>query len=361
MSLPDLEASFAVASLYESLHTLAGSDRLLECPLAHWNKAFRPIVQGQLENPAREREIARKVPSITAIDNEISIAVRAQYEENPYPRWFAMPDPDIDTIEKLRRRLHPDREVRVHPRPVRILVAGCGTGRHSIGLAKAYPDSEILAVDLSLASLGYAARMTERLGVSNIAYRQADILKLGALDTRFTVVDCCGVLHHLEDPMEGWRILVNLLEPDGLMRIGVYSEKARGPIRAAREFARSQGFPMTPQGVRRCRRAIIKLPDGHPARDVMDFADFFALDECRDLIMHVQEHQFTLPRIQEALEQMGLQLLELECTPTVRNRFKEMFPDMDARTNLVAWNKFEDEYPKTFKSMYVFWCCRKQG
>jgi SAM-dependent methyltransferase len=360
VSLPNLEASLAVASLYESLHTLAGSERLLECPLAEWSEAFRPIVQGQLENPRREREIARKVPSITAINNEISVAVRAQYEENPYPRWFAMPDPDIDTIEKLCRRLRPDQEVRIRPRPVRMLVAGCGTGRHPIGLAKAYPDSEILAVDLSLASLGYAVRMTERLGVSNIAYRQADILKLGALDTRFTVVDCCGVLHHLEDPMEGWQILVNLMEPDGLMRIGVYSEKARGPIRAAREFARSQNFPMTPQGVRRCRHAIIKLPDGHPARDVTDFADFFALDECRDLIMHVQEHQFTLPRIQELLDQMDLQLLELECTPTVRNRFKEMFPDMDARTNLAAWNKFEDAYPKTFKSMYVFWCCRKQ-
>ena len=101
VSLPNLEASLAVASLYESLHTLAGSERLLERPLADWSEAFRPIVQGQLENPAREREIARKVPSITAIDNEISVAVRAQYEENPYPRWFAMPDPDIDTIEKL--------------------------------------------------------------------------------------------------------------------------------------------------------------------------------------------------------------------------------------------------------------------
>jgi tetratricopeptide (TPR) repeat protein/SAM-dependent methyltransferase len=361
VNLANLEASLAVASLYGSLDTLTGSERLLECPLADWSEAFRPIVQGQLENPTRERELARKVPSITSIDNEISVAVREQYEESPYPRWFAMHDPDSDTIEKLCRRLRPNQEVRIRPRPVRILVAGCGTGRHPISIAKLYPDSEILAVDLSLTSLGYAMRMTERLGVSNIVYRQADILRLGALDTRFTVVDCCGVLHHLEDPMEGWRILVNLMEPDGLMRIAVYSEKARGPIRAAREFARSQNFPMTPQGVRRCRHAIIKLPDGHPARDVMDFGDFFTLDECRDLIMHVQEHQFTLSRIQECLEQIGLQLLELECTPTVRNRFKEMFPDMDARVNLAVWDKFEDAYPKTFRGMYVFWCCKKQS
>jgi len=52
---------------------------------------------------------------------------------------------------------------------------------------------------LSLASLGYAARMTERLGISNITYRQADILELGDLDLRFAVVECCGVLHHLDD------------------------------------------------------------------------------------------------------------------------------------------------------------------
>jgi 2-polyprenyl-3-methyl-5-hydroxy-6-metoxy-1,4-benzoquinol methylase len=57
-----------------------------------------------------------------------------------------------------------------------------------------------LAVDLSLASLAYAARMTERLGISNITYQQADILELSHLDLRFAQVECVGVLHHLDDP-----------------------------------------------------------------------------------------------------------------------------------------------------------------
>ena len=34
-----------------------------------------------------------------------------------------------------------------------ILVAGCGTGRHSINVARSFPDANVLAVDISRASL----------------------------------------------------------------------------------------------------------------------------------------------------------------------------------------------------------------
>jgi tetratricopeptide (TPR) repeat protein/SAM-dependent methyltransferase len=358
-SLRTLESALAVAALYDSLHTLEGCDRLLEYPMADWSEAFRPIVTEQIENRRRERELAMQLTSITTIDDEVSVAVRAQYEENPYPRWVTVRSPEPDTIEKLAGRLRPGRAVRVRPRPVPVLIAGCGTGHHPIQVARAYADSEILAVDLSLASLGYAARMTKRFGVPNITYRQADILKLASLDRRFAIVECGGVLHHLDDPMAGWRALVSLLEPDGLMKIALYSEKARGAVRAAREFTRSLDIALTPEGIRQCRHAIMGLPEGHAARGVMAFNDFYTADECRDMVMHVQEHQFTLPRIANCLDRLGLQLLKLECSTAARARFMEMFPDRSADTNLAAWDEFEEAYPDTFTSMYAFWCCRK--
>lgn len=354
-----IEWALAVASLYDSLHTLQGCERLLELPAAEWSDAFRPLLKEQIENRTREREIALRIAPITVIDDEVSLAVRAQYEENPYPRWATVPGPDTDSIENLSRRLLPGRAVRVRPRPVQILVAGCGTGHHSIQVARAFPDSEVLAVDLSLASLAYAARMTERFGISNIEYRQADILKLGNLGRRFSMIECCGVLHHLDDPMAGWQVLVSLLEPDGLMKIALYSEKARSGIRAARDFIRPLNLPLTPDGIRRCRHAIMRLPDGHPARDALTFRDFFTLDGCRDLIMHVQEHQFTLPRIADCIDRLDLQFLQLECPPATRVRFTEMFPDTAALTDPAAWHQFELAFPDTFKSMYTFWCCRK--
>jgi tetratricopeptide (TPR) repeat protein/SAM-dependent methyltransferase len=354
-----LERSLATSALYDPLHTLKGCERLLGYPKGEWSDAFRPIVEEQIENRKREQEIAARLTSITAIDDETSVAVRAQYEENPYPLWVSAQSPGPETIEALSGRLRPGQEVRVRPRPVPILVAGCGTGHHSVQVARAYPDSEILAVDLSLASLAYAARMTARLGIYNITYRQADILKLDKLDRRFAVVECGGVLHHLDDPMAGWRALVTLLESDGLMKIALYSEKARSSVRAARQFIRSMNFPPTPDGIRHCRHVIAALPDGHPARKIMTFTDFFTVGEFRDLAMHVQEHQFTLSHIAECLDQLGLQFLGLECAETTRRRFKEMFPDRDADINLEAWDQFENVYPETFRGMYPFWCCRK--
>jgi SAM-dependent methyltransferase len=274
--------------------------------VTQWSDAFRPNVQEQIENRNREREIALQLTAITPIDDEISVAVRAQYEENPYPRWVTLPSTDTDTIEALSKRLIPSQDIRFRRRPVPVLIAGCGTGRQPISFARVYTDSQILAVDLSRSSLAYAARMTERFGIGNITYRQGDILKLGSLDERFALIECCGVLHHLDDPMAGWRVLVDLLEPGGLMRIALYSERARYAIQGAKDFARQEKFPATPEGIRACRHAIMQLPDGHPARRVLAWGDFFSLDGCRDLIMHVQEHQFTLPRIEQCLDQLGL-------------------------------------------------------
>jgi tetratricopeptide (TPR) repeat protein/2-polyprenyl-3-methyl-5-hydroxy-6-metoxy-1,4-benzoquinol methylase len=355
-----LEPLLAITALYDYLHTVDGWERLRERPASDWSESFRPIVQDQVENRVREREIAAQLSSITAIDDHISVAVRAQYEENPYPRWVTAPSPQPETIEVLARRLRPGEPIRTRPRPFPVLVAGCGTGHHSVQVARSFPDSEILAVDLSLASLAYAARMTARLGITNITYRQADILKLASIDRRFDIVECGGVLHHLDDPMAGWRVLAELLESDGLMSIALYSEKARSPLAATREFIRATQFPPTPEGIRRCRHAIIGLPAGHPARSaVTTTRDFYSLDQFRDLVMHVQEHRFTLCQIAECLDQLGLRFLRLQCAAATLNRFKAMFPQDDSETDLDAWDRFETAHPDTFKGMYVFWCCRR--
>ena len=150
--------------------------------------------------------------------------------------------------------------------PARILVAGCGTGRHPIGTARRFPDSSVLAVDLSLTSLAYALRKTRELGIGNIEYRQADLLALGALAERFDVVDCTGVLHHLEDPVAGFRVLRSLLRPGGVMRVGLYSEMARRHVVRAREFIAERGFAPTPAGIRACRAAILAQQDDPLAR-----------------------------------------------------------------------------------------------
>lgn len=85
-----------------------------------------------------------------------------------------------------------------------------------------------------------------------------------------------------------------------------------------------------------------------------------AQDGCRDLLMHVKEHVFTLPRIAECLGGLGLTFLRMECEAHVRERFQEMFPAPGAETDLDAWHRFECAYPQSFKSMYQFWWAKKE-
>ncbi len=62
-----------------------------------------------------------------------------------------------------------------------MLIAGCGTGQQAVMMARQYEGARILAVDLSLASLCYAKYRTDALGLNNIEYGQADILKLASI------------------------------------------------------------------------------------------------------------------------------------------------------------------------------------
>lgn len=352
---PALESLLARVALYRSLNTLQGAERLLAL---QWSKPFAPVVEEQVADRRRERELAGTISALTPIDDAVSQAVRAQYEENPYPLWVNAQHPGIEPIEALSRRLRPGRGIRDRARPVPILVAGCGTGLHPIQVARAQPDSAILAVDLSVASLAYAARMARRHGVANITFAQADILKLGTLGRKFAIVESVGVLHHMQDPLGGWKVLAGLLEDDGLMRIALYSTRARTGIRAAREFLQALDLPRTPDGIRTCRRLVMELPAGHPARDALEFGDFYTLNGCRDLLMHVQEHTFTLPQIGKCLDELGLRFLGMECDPQALEGFRKMFPQAGALTDLGAWDRFEAANPGAFRAMYQFWCAR---
>ena len=117
-----------------------------------------------------------------------------------------------------------------------MLVAGCGTGQIAIASAQKYSGARVLAIDLSLTSLCYAKRKTPAELAARIDYAQADILKLASIGRSFDVVDASGVLHHMADPLEGWRMLLLLLRAGGLMHLGFYSETGRRDVVAARSF-----------------------------------------------------------------------------------------------------------------------------
>jgi SAM-dependent methyltransferase len=188
----------------------------------------------------------------------------------------------------------------------------------------------------------------------NIKYAQADILNLGAIDRTFERIESVGVLHHLADPKAGWRVLLSLLAPNGVMRIGLYSEAARRSIVEARAVVGRRGYQATAEGIRALRQSIISERDDPRWKLVLGTVDFYSMSGCRDMFFNVMEHRLTLPEIAEFLKEQKLSFLGFELDPESIKKFGERHPGPQALLDLDAWHSFELANPTTFRNMYVF-------
>jgi SAM-dependent methyltransferase len=236
----------------------------------------------------------------------------------------------------------------------KILIAGCGTGQHSIGSASIYKDCDVLAVDLSLNSLAYAKRKTEELKILNIEYMQADILDIGEIRRKFDIIESAGVLHHMNDPMAGWKALVRCLNNGGLMKIGLYSELARQHIVKIRDEIKKENINVSDDDMKSFRNQIINSEKEHHERIKLS-SDFYNMSSIRDLLFHVQEYRFTIPKIKICLEDLGLIFCGFE-HPKLSQIINSNILSMDNIHCLDAWEEFEIENPNTFSGMYQFWC-----
>src|SRR5262249_281791 len=96
-----------------------------------------------------------------------------------------------------------------------------------------------------------------------IEFAQADIMNLGSIGRRFDKIEVIGVLHHLVDPLAGWRILLSLLRPGGGMNVGLYSVAARKAIKTAAAIRSEAGHAPAPGGAR-VRAGSSADAGGHP-------------------------------------------------------------------------------------------------
>jgi SAM-dependent methyltransferase len=343
----------ALLGAYRPLHRLGFADGI-GVP-ADANHPLAKMLERQLLEPRREAQLKQQIPTLGTIADPVSNAVREQYEENPYPRWRRRAPEVPQPVDAYLRGLFPGRIPGRVPDAPDILVAGCGTGSHPVLIAQRVPRASILAVDLSRASLAYAKRSSDALGLSGIDYLQADILALGALSRSFDVVESVGVLHHMRDPLAGWRVLAGLLRPGGYMHIGLYSRTARRSITAARAFIQARGYPATLGGIRQARQAILAGESGLSLNEIAGH-DFHNTSSCRDLLFNVQEHLYTPGEIAASLRALNLEFLGFELRPAWLGKlYLQQFPADVTLTSLDNWERFEAAHPAAFFGMYQFW------
>ena len=318
------------------------------------NDLFNDIIKIQIKDILEEKKLKNTIVSIE-ITNQVSKKVREQYEENPYPRWR-----NINKISPTNFLIDLNNDIRpnqifLDKKPItnNILIAGCGTGQQ---LAKHifYNDSNILAIDLSLSSLALAKRKMNELNSKNIEFLHSDILNLKKIKKKFNVIECIGVLHHLDDPEFGLSILLDHLEPQGYLKLGLYSELARKHIVETRDFIKKYNFKNSINDIRNCRELLKNKTNNNFLTKLTNNYDFYTSSSFRDLILHVKEHRFTLSKISKLLQKYNLQFLGFT-NASIKKDYSILYKDDKKHISLKNWHEFETKYPDIFQGMYQFW------
>lgn len=339
----------AVVASYFPLHSV-------KCASALANFTATPslaaLIRQQILEPGQESDYALQIPKIGHIRDSVSQQVQQQYEQNPYPRWAKYaPQRAKNRLQSYLEETFPHAVFTPASDAPSYLIAGCGTGQQAVDVAESFITSRIVAADLSIKSLSFALRKTHELGIQGIEYAQADIMELGSTGWRFDVIESVGVLHHLANPLAGWKILTALLNSGGLMKLGFYSEVARKNLNMAIPPSTVQSS----EKIREQRQQLLLNSTNPQYADIFAMRDFFSTSECRDLLFHVQEHRFNLLQLKEMLGALGLRLLGFQLPEQVLAQYANRFPEDISKTDLDNWHVYELENPYTFIGMYQFW------
>ncbi|ETX13984.1 methyltransferase [Roseivivax halodurans JCM 10272] len=238
--------------------------------------------------------------------------------------YDAYPYPERDPSEERRRLItgspsHPlemDHALwggaRDWSRPLRALVAGGGTGDGLIQLAQvlksAGAPAEITYLDLS-ASARRVAEERARVRGLDITFRTGSLLEAGEHGP-FDYIDCCGVLHHLDDPEAGFRALRAALAPGGGMGMMVYAPYGRSGVYPLQEaFGAILGGLPPEERLNAAKGIMGGVPQGHPFRSNPNLVDHAASDAgFYDLLLHGQDRPYSVTELLETFDATGWQL-----------------------------------------------------
>lgn len=350
------ESALLLAAMYQPCGAMPAAEQIGR---RTWAADVEPLLTRTLREPAAERALAAEIPALGEVADPVARSVRAQYEASPYPRWLNFRRPPRGVPERLGK-LRPNLPAAAPPG--QILVAGCGTGKHSVSVALGNPGAAVLAVDLSFASLGYAARMAGACGAANIRHLQGDLRDLPKLGRQFDHVECCGVLHHIRDHAAAWGVLDQCLRPGGTARIAVYSRVARLLVSHVRAAIAREGLGNSPDEVRRFRARLLTEPGWQGLLPLLvRMNDFFTLSMTRDLLFHVQEHQYSVEEIERIATGLGWELLAVDLPSRLRTALRPDHPCKSAAiTTFAQWRQAEPAYVGSM-TMFDFWLRKRSS
>ena len=349
----------AIISCYQSLSSI--NDEIINLNTYIPNKKeLNNLLDLQFKEFNAEKMISKGIKKIGNIKDSTSKEVKNQYEFNPYPRWrynsYAKEN-KLNFLSVINSEISPNtikpNSVQLTNKKINILIAGCGTGIQIIEASR-YSNCEITAIDLSNSSISYAKRKVDEYGLKNINFIEMDLLELTSLNKRFDLIECSGVLHHMNDPTKGLSNLFEVLEPKGFLKLGLYSKYAREEILKARKLIKEKDIKPNIDGIRNFRNDLLN-GEIKEVNEISNWSDFYSTSMCRDLCFHTHENCYTLIEIKNMLKVSNLEFLGFTLSKEIRDKYQIDNKDKDSLKNLELWDKFEKLNPNSFREMYQFW------
>jgi SAM-dependent methyltransferase len=235
--------------------------------------------------------------------------VQSFYERMPYPAPLTNLDGYLASFKSAERcRIRP---LLMFPSGApdgrqSILVAGCGTSQ-AAKVALREPDADVVAIDISDASLRHLQALQQKYTLDNLEIRQLSLLDARSLDRAFDQIVCTGVLHHLPDPDAGLRCLRDVLKPYGAMQIMVYARYGRSGIYMMQEYCRRLGIGTSDGELADLADVLKQLPNDHPLGWMLHrFRDFTQPGAIADALLHPQDRAYTVPEVHSWLDRCGM-------------------------------------------------------
>ena len=320
------------------------------------NDINKELINYTIINPKKEISLIKNIKTVNVIKNDISLKIRDQYETFPYPSWiYCHPQLYKRSISEYLRDLSiqvSENNEKSSEKKV-VLIAGCGTGKQAVEFALALKNVEIVAIDLSKRSLGYAMRKCQEYNINNIEFFHCDILDVHKLNIQFDCIVCTGVLHHMKYPEKGLEVLYHSLKKDGLIYLALYSKIARSKLKKFQDLGQKIKDIHDEKILRDFRKNLIDNYD--IVNEISNIEDFYNLAEFKDIICNVQEHQYEINDIKNIIKTFDMKFCGFQNLNNLHEKFYNFFKEEIDILDFENWKIYEEHFPKTFATMYQFW------
>lgn len=250
--------------------------------------------------------------------NDVTTKVKAQYEAYPYPARNPQDEKkrlitgSPSAIAQIRHYIFSGR---LPQGKLRFLAAGGGSGDGAIMMAQQAADAgieaEVVHLDLANATQSIARERARVRGLTNLTFVQDTLLNAGQYGP-FDYIDCCGVLHHLENPQAGLNALKAALKPEGGMGLMVYAPLGRTGVYPLQSALRqlTAGIEDPAEKVKLAQKLLKELPESNWLRRNPLITDHQVSDAgLYDLLLHSTDRAYTVREFAALIRSCGLEIV----------------------------------------------------